>query len=182
MKMVFLFLIVLLNASCAVSQIPCKKEISNLSQVKTMPYFPELSGDDFFWEAVKCKIDIVPYLIKTLDNKKKTKANVNYFGGYYTVGDVAYRVLTEIIRDVPTLEIIKEEWENFDENNGYGNYWNYVRESKENRITFKKKVRTWYEANKQNLVWVEEKKLYMKEDKEGTQRYPHPAGGYYKLK
>ena len=181
MKIILLFLLTALNTGCAVSQIAYQKEISNLSKVKMMPYVPELSGDDFFWDAVKCKLDIVPFLIEILDDDRMTKANVNYFGGNYALGDISFYVITEIIRDVPTLELIKE-WKNFDESRSYGNYWSYVRESKGNRATFKKKVKEWYKANKQNLVWIEDNELYLKEDKEGAQRFPHPAGGYYRVK
>ena len=181
MKVFSLFLVMLFNLNCAVSQEFYKKEIKNLSKIKAMPYIPELSGDDFFWDAVKCKIDIVSYLIEMIDNEKKVKANVHYYGGNFTVGDVAYHVIMEIIRDIPTLDFLKQ-WKGFDENNGYGNYWNYVRESKENRKSFKIKVKQWYEANKVFLVWIEDSKFYLKEDKEGAKRYQHPAGGYYKLK
>jgi len=35
--------------------------------------------------------------------------------------------------------------------------------------------------NKNRLEWVEDKKLYLKEDIEDAKLYPHPSGGYYKL-
>jgi len=181
MKVVYLFLAMLLNLNCVMSQESYKKEIKNLSKIKVMPYVPELSGDVFFWDAVKCKIDIVPYLTEIIDSEKKIKANVNYYGRNFTLGDVAYHIIIEIIRDIPTLDFLKE-WKGFNENNGYGNYWSYVRESKENRNALKIKFKQWYKENKGNLVWVEDNKLYLKEDKEGAKRYPHPAGGYYKLK
>src|SRR5882672_10878329 len=123
MKPLHLFLILSLVYSYSAAQKKdFKRQLKNLYKVKSMPYVPELSGDEFFWDAVKGKIEIVPYLIEMIPNDKKTKAHVPYFGGYYAVGDVAYDVITEIIRDMPTLDIIKHKGQ-FDENSGYGNYW-----------------------------------------------------------
>lgn len=105
---------------------------------------------------------------------------MNYFGGKYTKGDVAYHVIIEIIRDIPTSDLLKD-WKGFDETKGFGNYWSFVRESPENRKSFKNKIKKWYEENSDKLIWKVVSKLYQREDKEGAPRYPHPSGGYYVL-
>jgi hypothetical protein len=57
-----------------------------VKKIKKMPYNPELSGDQEFWEIVKKKLDAVPYLIELSSDTTTTPAVVPNFGGQYTIG------------------------------------------------------------------------------------------------
>jgi hypothetical protein len=133
-------------------------------------------GDHYFWQAVKGKKEIIPFLIDKIDDTTMTEASVSYFGGRYTVADVAYTALQEIIKDVPTFELLKIK---FDTNGcGYCSYWNYLREDIKNRKKFKVAVSKWYDENKENLVWVSSK-IFLTCDVSG---FNHPNGGHLELK
>jgi hypothetical protein len=176
---VFLSLVLLLS-NVAIAQKPFAKEIKELSRVRSMPYDPELSGDPRFWNAVACKLEIIPSLIDAMADPRETKANVYYFGGRFAVGDVAFHAITEIIRGIPTLNML-EDWDGFSEAEAFGNYWRYVRESIDHRQCLQAKIRQWFSQHSTKLVWIPDTKRYPKTNEEGAATYPHPAGGYYQL-
>lgn len=171
-----------------------KKLIDSLRFVTEMPYACEVilnsnspsnrdtmiynigCGDRFFWQVVKGKQDIIPLLIDKLDDTTQTEASVPYFGGQYTVADIAYTALQEIIKDIPTFELLKTK---FDSNGcGYCSYWNYLRKDIKNRRKFKDAVSSWYDKNKANLVWVTSNQFLTC----GISGFNHPNGGHFELK
>lgn len=133
-------------------------------------------GDRYFWQAVKGKKEIIPFLIDKMDDTTMTEAPVPYFGGRYTVADVAYSALQEIIRDIPTFDLLKIQ---FDTSGcGYCAYWYYLRMDIHNRKKFKVAFMQWYDTNKENLVWVTGN-MFLTCDVSG---FNHPNRGHFELK
>lgn len=140
------------NYSTKKSQVANKKLVDSLKFVRFVPYI-ENYDDPIFWRIVEKGKEIIPNLInKMTDTKKLKEVYVPNFGGEYTVADVAYQALQEIIKDIPTFDLLGVS---FSEDCGYCSYWFHVRASKRNRKKFQHAVREWYEQNKNNLVWVE---------------------------
>ncbi|MFB6344116.1 hypothetical protein ACE1ET_20525, partial [Saccharicrinis sp. FJH62] len=161
-----------------------KKLVDSLKFVTDMPYIcrdtviTNLSvgcGDKIFWETVKQKQNIIPLLIDKLNDTTQTEVSVPNFGGQYTVADIAYRAILEIIKDIPTFELLGVK---FDKNGcGYCSYWNHLREDVNNRIKFQTNVRIWYDKNKSSLVWVKSNR-FLTCDCAGR----HPNGGHFELR
>ncbi len=99
---------------------------------------------------------------------------VKYFGGVYTVADVAYVALQEIIADIPTFDLLGVP---YSEMYGYNVYWWHVRESRRNRRNFRRAVRGWYEENRDNLVRMESSLSVT-----GDTNFVPPPGGHYVVK
>ena len=158
-----------------------KKKVEDLKFVKEMPYIPELSGDSLFWTVVTEKLPIVPLLIEKLDDTTVTEAAVHNFGGYYTVADVAYRAIGEIIHSIPTLDLA-EDSKLAEPREGYWGYWHYIRRSYENRKKFKARVKKWYAKHKNQLEWVEDNRKYRNARNWKFEPGKYPPGGYYKVK
>ncbi|NOS93257.1 MAG: hypothetical protein HOP30_15160 [Cyclobacteriaceae bacterium] len=151
-------------------------QVDSLKYIKELPYSCEdaICGDQLYWEAIKLRDNGIELLIDKLDDSTLTSANVVLFGGNYTVADIAYSALTEIIHDIPTFELLGVP---FDKPGcGYCAYWNHVRKSDANRQKFKEAVRAWYHQNKRQLVWVESNN-FATCDCGGK----HPNGGHYKI-
>jgi hypothetical protein len=171
-----------------------KKLIDSLRFVAEMPYACEVilksntstnrdtmiynigCGDRFFWQAVKGKQEIIPLLLGKLDDTTQTEASVPYFGGQYTVADIAYTALQEIVKDIPTFDLLKIK---FDTNGcGYCSYWNYLRKDIKNRRKFKIAVTGWYDKNKSYLYWVTSNQFLTC----NVIGINHPNGGHFELK
>ena len=153
--------------------------IGALKSVATMPYICERldksdCGDMAFWKVVERKAAIIPYLLASIGDSTETAANVPNFGGHYTVGDICYTALEEIIHGIPTFDIAGVKFDA--EGCGYCSFWLYIRQPK-NRELFKKGLKKWYDANKQNLEWVVSNDFEVC-DCGGI----HPNGGHYQLK
>lgn len=188
MKM--LVLLLLLLPGVTYSQSVAKKQIDSLAYVKELPYMCETTspvpgdagdlppergcGDRLFWEAVKLKGEAIPYLIAQLHNAKETEAPVLFFGGNYTVGEIAYSVLEEIIHGIPTAKLLNVNPDDYD--CGYCYYFQTLRASKENRKKFKQAVSGWYDKNKSKLSWVESNSFQTCEC--GGK---HPNGGHFEV-
>jgi len=170
----------LLLCGCTQEKNIIRNKVNNLRYVKEMPYIPELSGDSIYWSVVKEKLKVVPYLIEELDDTTETEATVPNFGGNYTVADIAFEAITEIIHGIPTKEFV--EGPNELEKDGFWEYWNYTRSSYENRIKFKMRVEEWYKSNKNNLEWFEYTREFRSAPDWKYETNKHPIGGYYKLK
>lgn len=155
-----------------------QKLVDSLKLVADMPYICELAdgcGDKIFWRVVQQKQAIIPLLINKLSDSTTTSAVVPNFGGQWTVGDIAYSALHEIIKDIPTFELLGVK---FDQAGcGYCSYWVHLRKSRLNRIRFQAAVRSWYNKNKQNLIWVVSNDFTTCD----CQRL-HPNGGHFALK
>lgn len=146
-----------------------------------MPYICRDSINDFgcgqtvFWTVVMEKEKIIPYLIEKLDDTTRTEAIVQIIGGNWTVSDIAYSALQEIIKGIPTFELLGVP---FDKNGcGDCSYWFYLREDIKNRQNFKIKIKNWYIENKENLIWVESDRVLTCDC-----TYRHPNGGYFEIK
>lgn len=133
-----------------------KECADSLIYIKAVPYI-ENCTDPIFWRIVSKGKSIVPLLINKLtDTRALKEVYVPNFGGEYTVADVAYTALCEIIPDIPTFELLPVE---FDEKGcGYCAYWSHLRAKKQNRKRFKKAVREWYNSHEDYLEWSEEQK------------------------
>jgi hypothetical protein len=158
-----------------------KKLVDSLKFVTDMPYIcrdttaTELSvvcGDKIFWRTVMQKQEIIPFLIDKLSDTTLTKATVPNFGGQYTVADIAYTALQEIIQDIPTFKLLGCK---YDKNGwAYCSYWDQLREDVKKRMEFQANVRKWYEKNKSKLVWVTSNQ-FLTCDCSGR----HPNGGHF---
>lgn len=152
----------------------------SLRYVKDMPYICETGdgfgcGDRIFWRVVQQKEKVIPVLIDLLVDTTTTSATVPNFGGQWTVADIAFTGLQEIIKDIPTFDLLGVE---FDNNGcGYCVYWNHLRRDIRNRRKFQAKMREWYDRNKVNLVWVRSNE-FMSCDCRGE----HPNGGHFELR
>jgi hypothetical protein len=135
-------------------------------------------GDDFFWNVVSLKQNVIELLIDKLDDTTVTQSFVPMYGYYFTVADLAFWVLVEIVRDIPKFKLmgVKE-----DKSGEYAStdrpYWDFVNKGLKNRQKFKVAVKNWYHKNKDNLVWVESN-IFSSCDCSGK----HPNGGHYILK
>lgn len=163
-------------------------QLDSLKFVKEMPYmcqgFIEINkrnpltigcGDKLYWDAVSIGSSNIELLIDKLDDTTSTMANVVLFGGHYTVADIAYSALNEIIHDIPTFDLLGVP---FDQKGcGYCSYWQHLNKDFSNRQEFKKAVTNWYHNNKDKIVWVESQN-FSSCDCNGQ----HPNGGHYELK
>ena len=146
-----------------------------------MPYICRDTIDNFgcgqtaFWTVVMEKERIIPYLIEKLDDTTRTEAIVPNIGGNWTVSDIAYSALREIIKGIPTFDLLGVP---FDKNGcGDCSYWFYLREDMKNRQNFKVKVNNWYLVNKEKLVWVESDRVLTCDC-----AFRHPNGGHFEIK
>ncbi|MCE7991996.1 MAG: hypothetical protein HEP71_08450 [Roseivirga sp.] len=152
--------------------------VNQISTIEEMPYTFKLSGDSIYWELIKGRSEVIPFLIEKLDDHTLTTAVVPNFGGYYAVGDVCMWAIGGIIKGVPYSDFIPNDGKN----NGAWDYWRYVRESKGNRREFKAKVKMWFSRNKSNLKWVEDDNEYETGPEWKFESNTLPSGGYYILK
>lgn len=166
--------IVLLN----IQEVYSQELKESILKIQEMPTMPELSGDTAYWKIIVGKLGVVPNLIELLDDSTPTSAGIIYFGGNYTVGDIAFTAISEIIRGIPIQDFLKN-WCEYDSTKAGGNYWDFVRESNSNRDKLKCWFAAWYKNNKDNLVWVKDDNMYRKEIKRNPEYFLHPAGGYY---
>ena len=178
--LLFVVTLIILSISCKAQDIKDKRELRNtaqlLKQINSVPYIPELSGDSLFWVVVKYKKDIIPYLIELLNDTTELPIPVPNFGGNYTVADVSNMALQKIIPSLPTSSFLNKILEN----NGYGDYWVFVRNNYTNRILYQKRLSYWYEKNQKRLVWFKDTTEYRTSFDWKFSNY-HPAGGYYIL-
>ena len=154
--------------------------IDSLKYVSEMAYICESvdgvgCGDRIFWKVVRQKESIIPLLLDKLTDTTKTEAIVPNFGGQWTVADIAYTALEEIIKGVPTFELLGISFDS--DGCGYCAYWNHLRKDFKNRVNFQNAVSTWYHKNKPDLVWVTSND-FLTCDCRGK----HPNGGHFEVK
>ncbi|MBX3164145.1 MAG: hypothetical protein KF900_06655 [Bacteroidetes bacterium] len=152
------------------------KLMDSLKFISLMPHCLEQEQPDansIFWSIVKLKLEVIDELIEKIDDTTKTTAIVRWFGGYWTVGDISYKAMEEIIHEIPTFELLGIQ---YDEKVGYSPYWFHLRSNTNNRKQFKQNLKNWYKKNKSNLVWVTRKW-------DGSECFYHnPNNGYYEIK
>ena len=171
MKHIISILLALLPISVA-AQTDNKKLVDSLKFITEVPYINNCYNP-IFWKIVSKGKEVVPALIdKMTDTQRLKEVYVPMFGGEYTVADVAYQAMGEIIKGIPTFELLGVP---FSEDCGYCSYWFHVRESKKNRKKFQQAVRQWYELNKDNLMWVESTMSL-------TSDCFSPVGGHFEIK
>ncbi len=196
MKKIALIFLLSITPVLSFAQKDISRQIDSLKYVTNMPFicrgtisttaddmfvtekgdtiYTEGCGNATFWKVVSLKEKAIRPLINKLADTTQTEAPVIYFGGNYSVADVAYAALQEIIHNIPTFELLDAE---FDEGCGYCSYWHKVRESTKNRRKFQLAVQKWYNKNKANFAWIESDDFaicdYIGE---------HPSGGHYKVK
>ena len=179
-----LTLILIILPCLTFSQTDNKKLVDSLKFITDMPYIcrdtviSERShgcGDKYFWQVVKQKQEIIPFLLDKLADTTQVNVFVPNFGGYYAVADLAYYALNEIIKGIPTFELLGIKFD--EEGCGYCSYWNHLRKDIKNRKEFQASVRNWYSTNKLNLVWVTSNE-FLTCDCRGR----HPNRGHFELK
>lgn len=154
--------------------------VEKLRDISNMPYICRTNIGDLgcgqadFWRIVEFKLDAIPHLIEKIDDTTSTSALVPNYGGYYTVGDIAFNAIEEIIVDIPTFELLGIAFDSSD--CGYCSYWKHLRSNIENRTLFKSHLEDWFTRNKDNLVWVRDSKVLTCDCS-----YSHPNKGHYKL-
>jgi len=152
------------------------KLVDSLRYVWAVPYM-ENCYDSVLCEIISKGKAIVPDLInKMTDDEVLKEMYIPFFPAEYTVADIAYVAIQEIIPDIPTYKLLGIS---LDKDCGSCSYWKHL-QSKKNRKKFQKNVRIWYEKNKDNLVWVENPDSAMGWVT-GDCSQPHPLGGHYFL-
>lgn len=151
--------------------------IDSLKFIQEMPYMCETGtcGDKLYWDAVRLGKYNIEMFIDKLDDTTSTAAPAVLFGGRYTVADIAYSVINEVIHNIPTFDLLGVPFDK--EGCGYCAYWQHVNARFSNRQKFKKAVKNWYHKNKDKWVWVENNQ-FATCDCSGN----HPNGGHYELK
>ena len=161
----------------AFGQTNASQSIDSLRFVTDMPYICEGNtgcGDQHFWAVVKQRKPIIPLLIDRLVDTTETEVFVPNFGGLYTVGDVSFVALKEIIHGITTFKLLGVK---FDKHGcGYCSFWQHLRTDYRNRLRFQAKVRRWYDKNEKHFVWVESNE-FSTCDCFGK----HPNGGHFEL-
>lgn len=127
-------------------------------------------GDSLFWKIVMQKRDAIPFLMDKLDDTTQTIVPVPNFGGNYTVADIAYVAMREIIDNIPTFWLL-----GLGENSyAYGTmeYWEYIRADIRHRRKFQREIRKWEKTL--GGRWIEDKRVLTCDC-----AFPHPSGGHY---
>jgi hypothetical protein len=175
-----LVILVLFITNLTFGQDSMQIKVDELRNITDMPYIcrdtidKDGCGQTIFWNVVKEKLEIIPYLIDKLDDTTKTCAYVPNTGGKWTVADIAFSAIQEIIVGIPTFDLLGVE---FDKNGcGYCAYWFHLGDDIQNRFNFKIKVKDWYLINKNNLIWIKDDRIFTCECS-----FKHPNGGHYKV-
>jgi len=148
--------------------------IHNLNELEEKQKQQIGCGDLLFWKMFQKKESIIPELIDKLTDTTSTTVFVPNIGGYYTVADIAYNAILEIIKGIPTFELLEIKPK---ENTCIAClYWSHLRDDISNRKKIQKNLRKWYSENKTKLVWVKSPMVLT-----GECSFPHPNGGHYEL-
>jgi hypothetical protein len=78
--------------------------VDSIKYISEMPYIG--CGDKIFWRIVEQKQEIIPLLLEKMVDTTQAEVSVPNFGGQYTVADIAYNALEEIIKDIPTFDLL----------------------------------------------------------------------------
>lgn len=124
-------------------------------------------GDPRLWQVVRLGVEHVPTILELVDDDADTEMNVCLFGGTYAVGDVAVVAFLRIVRGAPIALFAAGEDQAAVDRIGFGVYWQFVRESQENRDAMRLFLEGWFAENRLRLGWV--------------RLQESPAGGYYSV-
>ena len=150
-----------------------------MCEIRELPY--ENIGDSIYWNIVKGGLNNVPLLIELLDNTKETGFQIPYFGRDYSIADLAYFIITDIIYCVPTYDLLEKAGCKIDTGEGFANYWYCLEENELNRKKFKAVVQKWFFNNKDNFIWLKTD-MHNYTDFSEMEPFKNPAGGYYIIK
>lgn len=129
-----------------------KPYTDSLQYISDVPYIQNCEIP-LFWKIVGKGHSMVPLLIdKLTDTTVLENTNVRFWGGNFTVADMALVVLQEIFADIPIYELMGID---LSADCGSCAYWDYVRNNNKNRKVFQKAFRRWYDSIKENLIWEE---------------------------
>ena len=95
-------------------------------------------------------------------------------GGQYTVADIAYAAIREIVAGMPTFDQLLSL--KVDTDGGRSHYWELTKYIS-NRVSFQNELVKWYNKNEIDLVWVSSD-LFLTCNCDGT----HPNGGHFEVK
>ena len=109
-----------------------------------------------YWELVAEGLEVVPAAIALIDDTTETKAAVPNWGGNYTVGDIAFSIITDMIEDIPVWEMIQGKKDYL----GQNVYFEFVRDNFQNRIFLKTALSQWFAKNRDSLIWMESKDYF----------------------
>jgi|GEM_PF-6928382 len=146
----------------------------SLKYTAGIPATGNCDTSDIFWRVVKLKDKAIPGLLLNLEDTTETKVAIN-MQEWYTVADIAYIALREIIDTLPVPVLTGAE-PPITEDSGYNSYRQYPGIHPARRKMLKKAVTEWYYSHKQNLVWKDNDTLFMP----GCQE-KHPNRGRYRL-
>ena len=124
-------------------------------QIKEMWYIG-VAGDSLYWELVAEGLEVVPAAIALIDDTTETKAAVPNWNGNYTVGDIAFSIITDMIEEIPVWEMIQGKKDYL----GQNVYFEFVRDNFQNRIYLKTALSQWFAKNRDSLVWMESKDYF----------------------
>lgn len=157
-----LFALWLLSISAAVTlafgqcDIPSPITDDYLISLETIPEFIEAryEGDKCYVQIVKLGLPIAEQLIDLLDDPILSEHFVPHWGGHYAVGDIALKILTDIIH-IPLVDLLPAVDPQEYETCGFCVYWKYVREDPKNRLELQTIIEQWFNKNRDSLYWKE---------------------------
>lgn len=179
MKKLNVFLLIIFLPAYGFSQSYAKQQADSMKYISKMPYLCGMGiesgcATQTFWNLVMLKQEAIPVLLDRLTDSTTTSAGVSVFGFNYTVADIAYSALQEIVHGIPTLLLMGIDPAK--STCPFCDYWEYLRADYRNRLKFQKAVKNWYKKAKPQLVWVESNKFATCDC--GTN---HPNKGHYEL-
>ena len=124
--------------------------------------------DPDWWQVVRLGLEHVPTILELVDDDTETEMLVCLFGGNFAVGDVAVISFMSIIQGVSVALMAAGGDQDAFDRIGFGTYWQFVRESQENRESMRRFLEEWFASNQSRLEWV--------------RLHESPAGGYYRVK
>lgn len=93
----------------------------------------------------------VKWMIDLIDDSNSTPAYVYHVGGNYTVGDIAFWSLEYMIAGFPVEKFIKVGLSGV--NSLFFDYFIWTRKNQKNRETVQRRVRDWFNKNKNYVTF-----------------------------
>lgn len=169
---------------CEVAVPQCCNLCVEIKHVQDVPYMPELQGDcpdSVYWSLVREGLGVVPSLIDCISSSDSTQIMIPNRGGHYTVGDIAFAIICDIIHGLPIQDFFLNGV--VDERNiGPITYNSFISSSECNRRMLQRQLRRWYRKNRHRLIWITDDSEWRIADDCWLISNKHPAGGYFKVK
>jgi hypothetical protein len=165
---------------CEVAVSQCNNICNEIKHIRDVPYIPELQEDcpdSIYWALVKEGLNIIPTLIKCIDITDSTQIIIPNWGGHYTVGDIAFSIICDIIHGLPLQDFFKKGIIDTIPTT----YHSFICSSKRNKQILQNQLRRWYKENHRQLVWVTDHSTWRIADDCWLNTNEHPAGGYYTI-